>query len=296
MSDKKEIKRKNYLKFIVDTGAAISIIPKQLTKNLLIEPTPVTLSSASGQKLTVHGQTSQTIEIPSLNRSFRWTFIVADIVNPLLGLDFLNNFQLLIDCANNKIIDSQTNRKMHANVATCQQTMLIVNEKSELPSEVQELIKKYESITSPNYKNDTTNKKVYHRINTGSNPPVFAMPRKLSEFKQKIARRDFNRMLEEGIIVRSDSDWSSALHMVDKASGDPRSCGDYRSLNSITVPDRYPIPNINTVTNKLHDKSVFSEIDLLHAYFQIPVHPDDVKKLQLQHLLDFTNSRKCHSV
>ena len=44
--------------------------------------------------------------------------------------------------------------------------------------------------------------------------------------------------------------------MVNKKNGEFRPCGDYRGLNSITVPDRYPIPNLNDVSSKLSNKTV----------------------------------------
>ena len=59
---------------------------------------------------------------------------------------------------------------------------------------------------------------------------------------------------------------------------DWRLCGYYRSLNAQTVPDRYPIPHIQDFTQRLAGLKVFSKIDLVQAYYQIPVEPSDVHK------------------
>ena len=115
-----------------------------------------------------------------------------------------------------------------------------------------------------------------HRIAVSSQPN-FCTPRKFCPEKLSIAKSSFVEMQRLGIIRPSKSPYASPLHMVPKKDpGDWRPCGDYRALNQITVRDSYPMPQLSWFA--LHDKHVFSKLDLVKAYHQIPMHPDDIEK------------------
>ena len=99
-------------------------------------------------------------------------------------------------------------------------------------------------------------------------------PRRLSPECLQAVRQEFSHMLQLGIIHPSASSWASPLHMVPKKSGDWYSCGDYRALNHITVPDRYPVPHIHfTYIAKLYN--LFQD---RFSYHQFPVKPTSIPK------------------
>lgn len=109
-------------------------------------------------------------------------------------------------------------------------------------------------------------------------PPVYARARRLDSAKLAIAKEEFATMERLGIVRRSNSPWASPLHMVTKADGGWRPCGDFRRLNNATTADRYPVPHIQDFSAHLAGAAIFSKVDLVRGYHQVPVHPQDVPK------------------
>lgn len=72
-------------------------------------------------------------------------------------------------------------------------------------------------------------------------------------------------MLELGISL-SKSSLASLLHLVPKVIRSWHACGDYRVLNAVTKPDRYPIPYIHDITAIVQGKKIFTKLELIRAY------------------------------
>jgi hypothetical protein len=88
-----------------------------------------------------------------------------------------------------------------------------------------------------------------------------------------------------GIFCQSNSPWASPLHLVPKKDGSRHPCGDYCHLNAVTVPDRCPLPNMQSLYDRMAENTMFSKIYLVKAYHQIPIAGEDIPKTTKPHLL-----------
>ena len=118
---------------------------------------------------------------------------------------------------------------------------------------------------------------VIHHIKT-TGPPISCKARRLDPDKLRDAKKEFEKLEALGIIRRSSSPWCSPLHMVKKKNGEWRPCGDYRRLNVVTEPDRYPLPHISDLQANLQGMKYFTKLDLLKGYHQVPIAPEDIQK------------------
>jgi len=113
--------------------------------------------------------------------------------------------------------------------------------------------------------------------------PIHQKPYRLPYAKKEEIAKQVKKIQQDGIITPSDSPWNAPLLIVPKKSdvlGEKkyRVVVDFRKLNSITVGDAFPIPNITEILHQLGKAKYFTCLDMASRYHQIPLHPDDREK------------------
>ena len=112
---------------------------------------------------------------------------------------------------------------------------------------------------------------VEHKIQTLNEIPVNEKFRRTPLQFQKQEQEYIEKLLKQGVIEPSVSEWSAPPVLVRKKTGELRYCIDYRALNAKTYKDNYSLPLIEDCLDSLYGKRVFCVLDLCSGYFQIPL-------------------------
>ena len=153
-------------------------------------------------------------------------------------------------------------------------------ESEKVTAETQRLMCEYRDVFPPDLPRKVPpDRDVDHRIDLvpGSSPPsrpTYRMsPTELDELKKQL-----DDLIAKGLIRPSKSSYGAPVLLTKKKDGGWRFCVDYRALNAITVKNKYPLPRIDELFDRLQGAKYFSKIDLRSGYWQIKVWPGDVHK------------------
>ncbi len=122
-------------------------------------------------------------------------------------------------------------------------------------------------------------RRVHHAIEVmpGVAPPAKA-PYRMSHEELKELKVQLEELLAKGYIKPNKSPYGVPILFVHKKDGTLRMCVDYRALNKATVKNRYPLPRIDDLFDRLCGAKVFRRIDLRSGYYQIQIAEGDEEK------------------
>ena len=110
-----------------------------------------------------------------------------------------------------------------------------------------------------------------HHIKLTDETPIYQRPRRFPRPVADEIERQVQTLNSLDVVEPSISPWSSPVVPVRKEDGKIRMCIDYRKLKSVTVPDRFSIPNLHDSVFSLPGNKYFTRLDLVKSYYQIPI-------------------------
>src|SRR3954454_20898493 len=91
-------------------------------------------------------------------------------------------------------------------------------------------------------------------------------------------KKQLTELMDKGYVQESKSPYGAPVLFVKKKDGSMRMCVDYRALNKITIKNKYPLPRIDELLDRLLGARYFSKIDLRSGYWQVRIADQDVHK------------------
>jgi hypothetical protein len=144
---------------------------------------------------------------------------------------------------------------------------------------MRQVLQKHKQIFQGTPKGLPPKRSVDHKIEleAGSKPP-FGHIYHMSPLELEEAKHQLMDLLARGLVQPSKSPYGAPILLVRKANGKLRMCVDYRALNKLTVKNRYPLPCIDELLDRLHGASIFTKLDLQSGYWQIRIAEEDIPK------------------
>ena len=289
---------------LIDTGADVSLICPLVVQKLQLSEIPLETTipllafDTSGSKLT-HG-VRVTLDVQG-NPSKEFVALIPAVLQQdlLLGVDFLQREKALVD------FDAQTLEimglvlplfpELQQQISACQLTLddadLALAQKADTdPPSIADIDLQHLSaerqrellpLVQPLINQPAIGlfKGMTHRIDLQPSVRPFATaPYRIPYVHIPALKAEVAKLLNIGVLRPSTSAFASPAFVIPKRTGEVRLVGDFRKLNSLTVPKRFPLPRIEDLLLSFNGMRYFTTLDLNSGYHQIPIDPDHVDR------------------
>lgn len=294
------------LTFLIDSGSSHSFISPTTVKRLELEPQPtgknLRVSLASGTTLTCE---EQIVELPfqleghSTSQPLR--ILKMGKFQGILGMDWLSQNRADIHCSQGTVsflTSSQDRVLIHGRrgkaplrVVKAKQLMkglqkglplyVLKLNKPGLKTEQQEpeWLSEYQDVFPEELTDLPPNRGLVHEITlVPGAQPIAKSPYKMSLSEALELKDQLTQLLDQGFIRPSVSPWGAPILFQKKKDGTFRLCIDYRGLNQVTIKNKYPLPRIGELFDRLGGAKFFSKIDLRSGYYQVLIKEEDIPK------------------
>jgi hypothetical protein len=267
---------------LLDTSSTHNFIAEDVARRtgLPIQPRPrLTATMANGEHVTCPGVIHR---VPVIFEGE--TFVIDLFVMTLAGYDLVLGTQWMVtlgwvvwDFVDRIVSFLHQGRQVSwSDVANHRPTLLAA---TTTPNALlEELLHSFEGVFAEPTRLPPQRARDHAIILKPSSTPVAVRPYRYPAMHKDELERQCATMLDQGIVRRSDSTFSSPVLLVKKQDGAWRFCVDYRALNALTVKDAFPIPVVDELLDELHGAQFFTKLDLRSGYHRVRMRLADVHK------------------
>jgi hypothetical protein len=101
--------------------------------------------------------------------------------------------------------------------------------------------------------------------------PIYKTPYRMATPKLVKLKEHIKELLEKGFIHPNSSLWGAPVIFVPEKDDTQRLCVDYRARNEVTIKNKYPLPRIDDMFDRLRGACMFFKIDLRSGYHQLKI-------------------------
>lgn len=287
---------------LIDTGAETSIMKPNLFPNEFLETQlnkPFMFRTLNGINSTLKGIITTMPKEFNIPGTLSWKIInfTGRKYDAIIGQNFLIPLKAkidlekeYIDILGRKILFDEESPYHINSIQTINDTKFrtidelnLSNLNNEEYLKLTKLLNEYNDLFYKDGDILTCTEEIQHEIPTTINTPLYSRTYRYPPIHEREIQDQIKEMLSQNIIRESSSPFNSPLWIVPKKIDNSgikkwRLVVDYRKLNESTKTDKFPIPHMEAILDKLGRAQYFSTLDLAKGFHQILVKPEDREK------------------
>ncbi|RLM79741.1 gag-pol [Panicum miliaceum] len=260
--------------FITEQFAAKHNLPMSPMKQILIVSSP-------GKELEA-SHLCPRVSMNIMGVEFLANLIVLKTngIDVILGMDWLSGCDGVIQCRKRSVLlTSPQGDKIEYVASVSPSRVGTVNHIKGMPLEDIRVVSEYPDVFPEDLPGMPPVRDIEFSIDLlPGTAPISKRPYRMDVKDLREHKKQIEEMLAKGFIRPSSSPWGAPVIFVDKKDGSRRMCVDYRSLNDVTIKNKYPLPRIEDLFDQMRGAKVFSKIDLRSGYHQLRIRPEDIPK------------------
>ena len=227
------------VKFQIDTGSTVNILPVNFVKEMKIENTEIMLKTWNNKSYKPIGEKRVIVRNPKNGKNYNVNFVICENeFMPIMGLRASEQMNLI--------------ELKHKNFE--QTNKIEVDQNAEV------------------FKRKLGTLRGKHRLQIKENAQPYIMPdRRVSIAMKEKLKYELDELTKLGVIapVEEPTEWLSQLVISKKSNGRLRLCIDAPHLNDVLLRERYILPTLDDTLHELGNSKVFSKTDLADGYWHI---------------------------